>query len=90
MSGRPVQIDGEVLQPPRLNFSGNTAESPHNGVWNVMNKSLHIPKQLRQWAVIDLSTCKDGGNARTRFIRELEGCLRGLGILNSCYYRIPH
>ncbi|KIM89992.1 hypothetical protein PILCRDRAFT_812786 [Piloderma croceum F 1598] len=37
--------------------------------------------RLGQWAVVDLSGRKDGSDARTRFIRELEGCLRNLGML---------
>ena len=78
VSRRPVQIDGEVLQPPQLQFSGPIAEMPRNGVWNVMNKTLYLSRRMGRWAVVDLSGRRDG-DARKRFLAELEGCLKGLG-----------
>jgi hypothetical protein len=84
VSDEPVQIDGEVLQPPMLKFFAPHAETPHNGVWNVMKKNLYRSQPLGKWAVVDLSSRRDGDVARTRFISELEGCLRGLGTVNSC------
>ena len=82
VSNHPVEIDGEVLRPPTLRFFAPAQEIPLNGVWNVMRKHLYLPRQLSKWAVVDLSGRK-GEEARTRFISELEGCLRSLGAIDS-------
>jgi len=84
-----VKIVGEILEPPILKFFAPHKETPHNGVWNVMKKNLYLSKKLGKWAVVDLSGRRDGDVARSRFIMELEGCLRNLGaslhgILGSC------
>jgi hypothetical protein len=84
VSKQLVKIVGEILEPPILKFFKPHSETPHNGVWNVMKKNLYLSIRLGQWAVVDLSGRKDGSDARTRFIRELEGCLRNLGAVNSC------
>jgi hypothetical protein len=83
VSSQPVRIDGEILQPPTLKFHAPHSEIPLNGVWNVMKKKLFHSQTFGPWAVVDLSGRKDGDVARTRFLGELELCLRGLGIVYS-------
>jgi hypothetical protein len=83
VSSQPLQISGEILQPPALKFFFPAQETPVNGVWNVMRKNLFIPCQLGKWAIVDLSGRNDSDGARARFLVELEKCLRSLGAVDS-------
>ena len=50
-----VAVKGRVLDPPLLNYgpaSRPSVEKPRDGAWNMQNKPMFEPKELREWALI--------------------------------------
>ncbi|XP_028395375.1 protein argonaute-2-like [Dendronephthya gigantea] len=50
-----VAVQGRVLEPPLLNYgpaSQPTREKPKDGAWNMQNKAMFEPKELKEWALV--------------------------------------
>ncbi|AET00057.2 putative post-transcriptional gene silencing PAZ-Argonaute family protein [Medicago truncatula] len=71
-----TQVDGRVLQAPRLKF-GNEDFNPRNGRWNFNNKKFVEPVSLGNWSVVNFSArCDVRG-----LVRDLIKCGGMKGIL---------
>ena len=49
-----VSIKGRVLDPPLLSYGPSDrplTEKPRDGVWNMQNKPMYQPKELKEWAI---------------------------------------
>ncbi|KAG5566330.1 hypothetical protein RHGRI_002062 [Rhododendron griersonianum] len=71
-----TQVDGRVLEAPRLKFGKGEDCIPQNGRWNYYNKQLLNPIPIEWWAVINFSTCCD----TSHLSRELINCARNKGL----------
>ena len=50
-----ASIKGRVLDPPLLSYGPANkpcTEKPRDGVWNMQNKPMFSPKELKEWAII--------------------------------------
>ncbi|PSS12077.1 Protein argonaute like [Actinidia chinensis var. chinensis] len=71
-----TQVDGRVLEAPKLKFGNNEDFLPRNGRWNFNNKQLLTPIRIERWAVVNFS-----GHCDTSHLsRELINCGRNKGI----------
>ncbi|KAI4308285.1 hypothetical protein L6164_031375 [Bauhinia variegata] len=50
-----TQVDGRVLQAPKLKVGNGEDLFPRNGRWNFNNKKLAQPTKLERWAVVNFS-----------------------------------
>ncbi|XP_058743134.1 protein argonaute 4-like [Vicia villosa] len=50
-----TQVDGRVLQAPRLKFGNGEDFNPRNGRWNFNNKKIVQPVKITKWAVVNFS-----------------------------------
>ncbi|MCI38871.1 protein argonaute 4-like, partial [Trifolium medium] len=50
-----TQVDGRILQAPRLKFGNGEDFSPKNGRWNFNNKKILQPVKIDKWAVVNFS-----------------------------------
>lgn len=50
-----TQVDGRVLQAPRLKFGNGEDFNPRNGRWNFNNKKIVQPVKIEKWAVVNFS-----------------------------------
>ncbi|KAF1864224.1 hypothetical protein Lal_00048789 [Lupinus albus] len=50
-----TQVDGRVLQAPRLKFGNGEDFNPRNGRWNFNNKKIVDPVKIERWAVVNFS-----------------------------------
>ncbi|KAI5683232.1 hypothetical protein M9H77_04460 [Catharanthus roseus] len=70
------QVDGRVLEAPKLKVGKNEDCIPRNGRWNFNNKQLLNPTRIERWAVVNFSAHCD-----TSYLsRELINCGRNKGI----------
>ncbi|KAF7831507.1 protein argonaute 4-like [Senna tora] len=70
-----TQVEGRVLQAPRLKF-GNGEDNPRNGRWNFNSKKIAQPSKIEQWAVVNFSArCDTRG-----LVRDLLKCAGMKGI----------
>ncbi|XP_058728343.1 protein argonaute 4-like [Vicia villosa] len=51
-----TQVDGRVLEAPRLKFGNGEDFNPRNGKWNLNNKKFVEPVKIVKWAVVNFST----------------------------------
>ncbi|WJX64437.1 Protein argonaute-4 [Trifolium repens] len=73
-----TQVDGRVLQAPRLKFGNGEDFSPRNGRWNFNNKRIVQPVKIEKWAVVNFSTrCDVRG-----LVRDLIKCggMKGIAV----------
>ncbi|CAL5190388.1 unnamed protein product [Lathyrus oleraceus] len=71
-----TQVDGRVLQAPRLKFGNGEDFNPRNGRWNFNNKKIVQPAKITKWAVVNFSArCDVQG-----LVRDLIKCGRMKGI----------
>lgn len=71
-----TQVDGRVLEAPKLKIGNNEDCIPRNGRWNFNNKKLLNPTKVERWAVVNFSARCD-----TSYLsRELINCGRNKGI----------
>ncbi|XP_057954580.1 protein argonaute 16 isoform X2 [Malania oleifera] len=71
-----TQVDGRVLDAPKLKIGKSEDCIPRNGRWNFKNKKLLSPIQIERWAVVNFSARCD-----TSYLsRELINCGRNKGI----------
>lgn len=50
-----TQVEGRVLQAPRLKFGNGEDFNPRNGRWNFNNKKIAKPVKIEKWAVVNFS-----------------------------------
>ncbi|KAK3005861.1 hypothetical protein RJ639_015846 [Escallonia herrerae] len=71
-----TQVDGRVLEAPKLKVGNSKDCIPRNGKWNFNNKQLLTPTRIERWAVVNFSARCD-----TSYLsRELITCGRDKGI----------
>ncbi|XP_071904616.1 protein argonaute 16-like isoform X1 [Coffea arabica] len=71
-----TQVDGRVLEAPKLKVGNNEDCFPCNGRWNFNKKKLVDPIRIERWAVVNFSARCD-----TSYLsRELINCGRNKGI----------
>ncbi|XP_028794671.1 protein argonaute 16 isoform X2 [Neltuma alba] len=71
-----IQVEGRVLETPKLKVGKNDECFPRNGRWNFNNKTLLQPTRIDIWAVVNFSARCD-----TSYIsRELIKCGMNKGI----------
>ncbi|XP_019434369.1 PREDICTED: protein argonaute 4A-like [Lupinus angustifolius] len=72
-----TQVDGRVLQAPRLKFGNGEDFNPRNGRWNFNNKKIVDPVKIERWAVVNFSArCNMQG-----LVRDLIKCGNMKGIM---------
>ncbi|XP_007049194.2 PREDICTED: protein argonaute 16 [Theobroma cacao] len=71
-----TEVDGRVLEAPRLKVGNHEVCIPRNGRWNFNNKKLLDPKKIERWIVVNFSACCD----ISRISRDLISCARNKGI----------
>ncbi|KAK7300313.1 hypothetical protein RJT34_11156 [Clitoria ternatea] len=50
-----VEVEGRVLQAPKLKFGNGVDFNPNNGRWNLNNKKVVRPTTIERWAVVNFS-----------------------------------
>ncbi|GLT94085.1 hypothetical protein SLE2022_118450 [Rubroshorea leprosula] len=71
-----TQVEGRILETPKLKVGRNEDCIPHNGRWNFNNKMFLNPTKIETWGVVNFSARCD-----MSFIsRELINCGRNKGI----------
>lgn len=51
----PIKVDARILNPPKLKYSGQGAQSviePQNGAWNMVGKKFFQPATIDRWIVV--------------------------------------
>ncbi|KAL0400198.1 UNVERIFIED_CONTAM: protein argonaute 16 [Sesamum radiatum] len=71
-----TQIDGRVLDTPKLKVGNGEDCIPRNGRWNFNNKKLLNPSRIDRWALVNFS----GRCDTSHLSRELINCGRNKGI----------
>ncbi|XP_059282299.1 protein argonaute 16-like [Lycium ferocissimum] len=77
-----TQMNGRVLEAPKLKVGNGEEVSPCNGRWNFKNKHLFTPARIERWAVVNFSARCD----TSHLSRELISCGRSKGI----HFERPH
>ncbi|ESW13558.1 hypothetical protein PHAVU_008G206600 [Phaseolus vulgaris] len=73
-----TEVEGRVLQAPRLKFGNGEDFNPRNGRWNFNQKKLVRPTKIEKWAVVNFSArCDVRG-----LVRDLQKCgqMKGIAI----------
>ncbi|KAJ1432121.1 Protein argonaute, N-terminal [Sesbania bispinosa] len=72
-----TQVEGRVLQAPRLKFGNGEDFNPRNGRWNFNNKKIVQPVKIERWAVANFSArCDVRG-----LVRDLIRCGEMKGVM---------
>ncbi|KAG6523121.1 hypothetical protein ZIOFF_012974 [Zingiber officinale] len=71
-----TQVEGRVLQPPRLKVGNGEDFMPSRGRWNFNQKKLIEPSQVNRWAVVNFSARCDISS----LIRDMLKCANMKGI----------
>ncbi|XVE72463.1 hypothetical protein DITRI_Ditri11bG0041100 [Diplodiscus trichospermus] len=71
-----TEVNGRVLETPRLKVGNREDCVPRNGRWNFNNKRLLDPKKIERWIVVNFSARCD----ISRISRDLISCGRNKGI----------
>ncbi|KAG8640543.1 protein argonaute 16 isoform X1 [Manihot esculenta] len=71
-----MQVDGRVLETPKLKVGNSEDCFPRNGRWNFNNKTLWKTHSIERWAVVNFSARCD----TSQISRDLIGCGRRKGI----------
>ncbi|CAK9184081.1 unnamed protein product [Ilex paraguariensis] len=71
-----TEVDGRVLEAPKLKVGNSEDCFPRNGRWNFNNKHLLTPIRIERWAVVNFSARCD----TSHLSRELINCGRNKGI----------
>ncbi|XP_071730034.1 protein argonaute 16-like [Rutidosis leptorrhynchoides] len=72
-----AQVDGRVLEAPKLKVGNGEEFLPRNGRWNFTKKKLFKPAKLERWAVANFSAKCDASH----LTRELIDCGRKIGFI---------
>ncbi|XP_039004777.1 protein argonaute 4-like [Hibiscus syriacus] len=70
-----TQVEGRLLQPPKLRVGNGEDFIPRNGRWNFNNKKLVEPTRIERWVVANFSARCDPHNIVQSLIRcgEMKG-----------------
>ncbi|KAK7372677.1 hypothetical protein VNO80_06064 [Phaseolus coccineus] len=79
-----AEVEGRVLQAPRLNFGNMENFKPTNGRWNFVGKKLIKPVTIGEWAVVNFSSKCDV----TRLTDDVIKCGETLGMVIPRYSEI--
>lgn len=71
-----TQVDGRILETPKLKVGNSEDCIPRNGRWNFNNKTLLNPTSISKWAIVNFSARCD----ISHISRELINCGRRKGI----------
>ncbi|KAI3747368.1 hypothetical protein L6452_09822 [Arctium lappa] len=71
-----TQVEGRILEPPKLKFGNGGDLFPRGGRWNFNNKTLVEPARIFEWAIVNFSARCDMNGLR----RDLPKCSRAKGI----------
>ncbi|XP_019159475.1 PREDICTED: protein argonaute 16 [Ipomoea nil] len=71
-----MQVEGRVLDAPKLKVGNGEDCIPRNGRWNFNNKQVLKPSRIERWAVVNFSARCD----TSHLSRELISCARNKGI----------
>ncbi|KAL0001598.1 hypothetical protein SO802_015379 [Lithocarpus litseifolius] len=72
-----TQVEGRILETPKLKVGNSDDCIPRNGRWNFNNKKLLNPTQIDRWVVVNFSARCD----TSHISRELINCGRNKGII---------
>lgn len=72
-----AQVQGRVLEAPKLKVGNGEEFVPHNGRWSFKNKKVFTPTKIELWAVVNFSARCDA----SYLSRELINCGRNKGII---------
>nr|XP_023881007.1 protein argonaute 16 [Quercus suber] len=72
-----AQVEGRILETPKLKVGNSDDCIPRNGRWNFNNKKLLNPTQIDRWVVVNFSARCD----TSHISRELINCGRTKGII---------
>ncbi|GJT87170.1 argonaute 4A-like protein [Tanacetum coccineum] len=64
-----TEVQGRVLEPPKLKFGNGGDLLPRGGRWNFNNKTLVDPKQIKCWAIVNFSARCDIPHMCTDLLR---------------------
>ncbi|GJR72715.1 argonaute 4A-like protein [Tanacetum coccineum] len=64
-----TEVQGRVLEPPKLKFGNGGDLLPRGGRWNYNNKTLVEPKQIKCWAIVNFSARCDIPHMCTDLLR---------------------
>ncbi|KAL4281556.1 hypothetical protein GQ457_03G044040 [Hibiscus cannabinus] len=64
-----TQVEGRVLQSPKLRVGNGEDFIPRNGRWNFNNRKLVEPTRIERWAVVNFSARCDPNNIVQSLIR---------------------
>eukprot|EP00262_Sarcandra_glabra_P005111 TRINITY_DN16421_c0_g1_i1.p1 TRINITY_DN16421_c0_g1~~TRINITY_DN16421_c0_g1_i1.p1 ORF type:complete len:914 (+),score=151.93 TRINITY_DN16421_c0_g1_i1:78-2819(+) len=72
-----TEVQGRILQAPKLKVGNGEDFAPRNGRWNFNNKKLLEPSRIQRWAVVNFSARCDTRN----LCRDLIRCGEQKGII---------
>ncbi|KAF5769519.1 putative post-transcriptional gene silencing PAZ-Argonaute family [Helianthus annuus] len=71
-----TQVEGRVLEPPKLTVGNGGVMLPRGGYWSFNNKTLVEPTQITRWAVVNFSARCDTNS----LCRDLLRCGKAKGM----------
>ncbi|KAJ0703963.1 putative Piwi domain, ribonuclease H-like superfamily [Helianthus annuus] len=71
-----TQVEGRVLEPPKLKFGNDKDVLPRDGRWNFKDKTLVAPTLITHWAIVNFCAPCDIRN----LCRDLLRCSKAKGI----------
>ncbi|KAK9988747.1 hypothetical protein SO802_028986 [Lithocarpus litseifolius] len=85
MEKKLTQVEGRILETPKLKFGNSEDCIPCNGRWNFNSKKLYEPCfRIERWVVVNFSTpCET-----FLFSQELINCGKDMGIIIDKPYRV--
>ncbi|KAK8679041.1 hypothetical protein V6N13_144513 [Hibiscus sabdariffa] len=87
-----TQVEGRVLQSPKLRVGNGEDFIPRNGRWNFNNRKLVEPTRIERWAVANFSARCDPNNIVQSLIRcgGMKGIVRQHPLFHSALKQIAH
>ncbi|TDL23829.1 Piwi-domain-containing protein [Rickenella mellea] len=80
ISGSLLDVNGRILQPPRLVYGGNREITVNDGKWDLRGLHFNNPATIKAWAIISFEPRKDIRDIQ-RFCFDLVKCMRALGMI---------
>ncbi|KAJ6500471.1 Piwi domain-containing protein [Mycena sanguinolenta] len=90
-SSDPLQVDGRILDPPRMNYGasqyhpkGEIQALERPGSWNMMEKTLLKPASISSWVIINFTQAQGSNSTKlTGFLRNLVSAMRNLVVKDA-------
>ncbi|KAK1433730.1 hypothetical protein QVD17_10645 [Tagetes erecta] len=79
-----TQVEGWILDPPKLKFGNGGDLLPRGGRWNFNNKTFVEPTQITCWAIVNFSARCDTNNLS----RDLVRCSQAKGMRLDKPYKV--